>query len=139
MIKLSYIPTKHTTLSSIICLNKDIIDMYSMFAINIITYEYLTNLNLNIILITICSWLSLCFHDTHLIHISLTIITCANIMKYMSIYSNQHVITLMYILLNSTWIVFLFVSNKVMILEVMLLILFGIQYITDNIKYFLSM
>lgn len=126
MIKQSYIPTEHTTLSSIICLNKDIIDMYSMFAINILTYEYLTNLNINIIFITICSWLSICFNDTHIIQIALTVITCANIMIYMSMYSAQHLVTLMYIILNSTWIVFILISQKIMILEVIFLLLFSL-------------
>lgn len=132
MIKKNYIPTEHTNLLSIVCLNEDIIDMYSIFAINIVLYEYITNQNLNIILITICIWLLLCFNDGH---IALTIITCANIMKYMTMYSTHYLVMTMYIIIHSTWIIFLLISKKIIVLEIIFLLLFSIQYLFDNIKY----
>lgn len=125
--------TTYDTLSSLISLNTNIIDMYSIFAIQLLFYEYLKGANVNIVATTISTWILLCFHEKSFIHLFSTLITCANMMKYISEYRHHYITNSMYIILHSIWVTFMFVSNNIYWLEVIFILFFGIQYYYDNL------
>jgi hypothetical protein len=127
----------HDTLSSLISLNTNIINMYSIFAIKVLLYEYLKGANVNIVATTISTWILLCFHEKTFTHLCFTLITCSNMMKYMSEYGYPYITTCMYIILHCTWITFTFVSDNIYWLEVVFVLFFAIQYYYDNLCMFL--
>lgn len=135
LVRTLYIPDNHTTVSSIVCLNKDIIDMYSMFALNMLLYEYMKEININILYMTLSTWALLCVHDTSIFHLLFTLITFANMMSYMTRNRHKHFVTFMYALLNSIWITFAFITNDIIILESAFILIFGIQYVYDNFMF----